>query len=122
MDLTKTAGGCVLNKGEIKKVVEKLKETEENLLWRAISQKDSALLTFYSKLREKLTGLNEMTPAEFIAIATDVIDVLRSDAMKINITYAHKYDGLKRLIPMIAVGVFPLNFYEEVQRLFAGVE
>lgn len=112
-----TASDCFLSKEEIKGVIKKLEETEKSLLRRAISEKGGVLLTFYFKLREKLAEFNKITPVEFVAIATGVIDVLRSEAVKINITYAHKYDGLERLIPMVAIGVFPPKFYKEVAKL-----
>ena len=115
MSLITSTGKCVLGKEEIEIVIKKIKETEKNLL-RVISEK-GAILDFYSKLRERLAEFNEITPADFIARANGVIDALRSDAGKINITYARKYDGLERVILMIAASIFPFKFYEEVEKL-----
>lgn len=118
MSLTNIAEGCVLNKEDIGKACDRMKDMKKCLSQAKL--RGMGADEFYFGLQKKLAQFDEITPAEFVAAAIDVINTLRSDAKEISVTYANKYEGLEQKIGALAMSIFPNKFYEEV--LFVSLD
>lgn len=106
--------GCILDKKGIEKAREKIRVEDMKKYFLQAGLEEMGAIEFYLGLREKLAQLDKITPVEFVAVATDVINTLRRNAKKINITYANKYEGLEQKTGVLAMSIFPAKFYEEV--------